>query len=90
ENCAKPESKERSVRFVNEAIALFEKYELHPPADYQIVISWIENGCDLFSHILPAVEAALKSRERSTTDPPKSWRYFAHEVYGRKKSKKEK
>jgi uncharacterized protein YdaU (DUF1376 family) len=88
--CGKPELEERAARFVNQAIALFEKHKLQPPGDYQIVISWIGNGCDLFLHILPAVEAALKSRERSSTDPPKSWRYFAHEVYARKKSKKEK
>jgi len=88
--CGNPESEERSIRFINQAIALFEKHKLHPPADYDVVMSWLKNGCDLFSHILPAVEAALKSRERSTTDPPKSWCYFAHEVYGRKKSSKEK
>ena len=89
ENCGKTESDEKSKRFVHEVIALFEKQKLHPPADYLIVKGWIENGCDMFLHILPAVEAALKSRERSATDPPKSWRYFAHEVYGRKKSSKE-
>ncbi len=89
-SCAKPESEERAARFVNQAIAVFEKHKLHPPGDYQIVLGWIDNGCDLFTHILPTVEAVLKSRVHSTTDPPKSWRYFAHEVYARKKSTKEK
>ena len=81
---------ERSVRFVNEVITLFEKQKLNPPGDYGIVLGWIKNGCDLFLHILPAVEAALKSRVNSTTQPPQSWKYFVHEVYALKKSKKEK
>jgi hypothetical protein len=34
--------------------------------------------------ILPAVETCL-GRTSKATDPPQSWKYFAHEVYGRKK-----
>ena len=76
------------MRFVNEVIALFEKRNLNPPADYEIVLGWIKNGCDLFLHILPAVEAALISRVNSATQPPQSWKYFVHEVYALKKNKK--
>ncbi|MDE3016362.1 MAG: YdaU family protein [Pseudomonadota bacterium] len=90
DSCGKTASGERSVRFVNQVIALFENHKLQPPGDYGIIVSWVENGCDLFLHILPAVEAVLQSRAHSAADPPKSWRYFAHEVYARKKSKKEK
>ena len=89
-SCEKNENDEYAVSFLRQAIALFQSYKLHPPSDYKIVLSWMENGCDLLLHILPAVERTLKSRAHSATDPPKSWCYFAHEVYARKKSRKEK
>jgi hypothetical protein len=75
--------------FVNRVISVFEKHKKHPPFDYAVVESWMNNGCDLLRHVLPAVEAAM-NRLGSAADPPKSWRYFAKEVYAHKKSNKEK
>lgn len=85
--CGKRPSNEVAADFVNRAISAFEKHRLHPPQDYPVVESWINNGCDLLLHVLPAVEASLNRLAGAA--PPKSWRYFAHEVYNRKKSKKE-
>jgi uncharacterized protein YdaU (DUF1376 family) len=87
--CGQSDSDAIAIQFVNTVIAAFEKHELHPPSDYSIVNGWVANGCDMLLDILPAVEASL-NRLGSTTDPPLSWRYFVHEVYARKKSKKEK
>lgn len=86
--CGKRPSNEVAAEFVTRVIAVFEKYKLHPPFDYAVVESWMNNGCDLLKHILPAVEAAMQ--RLGNADPPKSWRYFAHEVYAHKKSTKEK
>ena len=86
--CGKLTTSDIAAEFVNRAIGVFEKHKMHPPHDYPVVESWINNGCDLLRHILPAVEAAMN--RLGGADPPKSWRYFAHEVYGRKKSNKEK
>lgn len=88
DSCGKRSSNEVAAEFVNRAISAFEKHKLHPPHDYPVVESWMNNGCDLLRHVLPAVEAALN--RLGNADPPKSWRYFAHEVYARKKSNKEK
>lgn len=89
ETCGKLASDEEAVAFVHEAIDAFEKYRLHPPGDYSVIRSWIKNGCDLRLHVLPAVKAAL-GRHGGHSKPPKSWKYFTHEVYARKKSNKEK
>ena len=89
DSCVKPEDEALAVKFVHTAISAFEKHGLHPPSDYSVVNGWVANGCDMMRDILPAVEASL-NRLGSATDPPKSWRYFVHEVYGRKKSNKEK
>lgn len=86
--CGKRPSKEVAAEFVNRAITVFEKYKQHPPFDYAVVESWMNNGCDLLGHVLPAVETSM-NRLGGSADPPKSWRYFAKEVYARKKSNKE-
>lgn len=82
--CGKPSTDDEAAWFVHAAISAFEKWKLHPPADYSVVKSWIDNGCDLRLHVLPAVSAAL-NRHGGNSRPPKSWKYFTHEVYARKK-----
>ena len=89
ENCGKLTTDEEAIAFVHDAIDAFEKYKLQPPPDYSVIRSWIKNGCDLMMHVLPAVKAAL-GRHGGYSKPPKSWKYFTHEVYSRKKSTKEK
>ncbi len=89
-SCGQLHSDPLAARFVLDVVALFEKHSLHPPADYEVVKGWIDNGCDLNLHVLPAVEAVLSSRTGSATDPPHSWKYFAHEAYARKKPNREK
>ncbi|MFM9889599.1 MAG: DUF1376 domain-containing protein [Rickettsiales bacterium] len=82
--CGKPDHDAIATRFVAEAILAFEKHGLHPPSDYSVVNGWVTNCCDPMDHILPAITSCL-GRISKATDPPQSWRYFAHEVYGRKK-----
>lgn len=84
----KPDFEAQAARFIHLVITAFEKHKLHPPADYSTVNDWVANGCDPLKHILPAVEASLNRLGGS--DPPRSWRYFAHEVYARKKTNREK
>ena len=84
EACGKTLSIEDADLFISEAFDAFEKHGLNAPSDITVVASWIKNGCDLNRHILPAIRAAL-NRHGGRIKPPKSWKYFTHEVYGRKK-----
>ena len=83
-SCGKQTSNAIAMRFMSGVILAFEKHGLQPPSDYSVVKGWIDNGCDMLRDILPAVETCL-GRTSKATDPPQSWKYFAHEVYGRKK-----
>lgn len=87
ETCGQLELEERAARFIHEVIEAFETHRLQPPHDYDIVKGWIENGCDPFLHILKAVKATLGRHQRGS-NPPKSWRYFAKEVYQLKRKEK--
>lgn len=87
ENCGQLEFEESTRRFVLEVIEAFEAHRLQPPPDYDVVKSWIDNGCDPFLHILKAVKTTLGRYQRGG-DPPLSWRYFAKEVYQLKRKEK--
>lgn len=80
ENCGQLDAEERAERFIREVIAAFAARCLQPPLDYDVVKGWIEKGCDPFLHILQAVKATLE-RFQPGTKPPRSWKYFAKEVY---------
>lgn len=87
DGCGKLSTSEIAAEFVNRVHALFERHRMTPPFDYPVVESWINNGCDLLRHVVPAVEASLDRLGQAA--PPRSWKYFAREVYTRQKSRKE-
>lgn len=87
EPCGKILSEQEAKAFVDDALDAFEKYRLNPPGDLSVIESWVRNGCDMHRHILPAIRGAL-ARHGGNSPPPKSWKYFTHEVYGRKKKEK--
>lgn len=87
DGCGKLSTSEIAIEFGKRVNAAFAKHGMTAPFDFPVVESWINNGCDLLRHVVPAVEAALDRVGQAA--PPRSWRYFAKEVYTRQKARKE-
>lgn len=72
--------------FLDDVRQLFAEHSLDMPGDHAILCGWIEDGIHPFRHILPAVKKVLARLSGGTCDPPKSWKYFAREVYRKQKT----
>jgi len=83
--CGKLESNflppERAEAFINALLGAFDACRITPPPDYEVIRSWIENGLDPFRHILPTIQEILQRIVNGTHAPPRSWKYFAKEIY---------
>ena len=66
---------------INSLFRMFEAFQMQPPPDYEIIRSWLDNGVDPHRYIIPTIREILKRVEAGSIDPPKSWRYFAKEIY---------
>ncbi len=72
--------------FLDDVRAVFAAHNIDMPSDHQILCGWIEDGIHPFRHILPSVKKVLARLSGGNCDPPKSWKYFAKEVYRKQKS----
>jgi len=81
ESCGKLLTRQDIDAFLSSLFRMFEAFKMQPPPDYEIIRSWLDNGLDPNRHIIPTVREILKRIESGAIDPPKSWRYFAKEVY---------
>jgi len=60
---------------------MFEAFEMSPPNDYEVIGSWINQGVDPERYIVPTIREILKRIEAGKIEHPKSWKYFAKEIY---------
>jgi uncharacterized protein YdaU (DUF1376 family) len=74
-------SKQQIDSFLNSLIRVFNAFNMTPPSDYEVIGSWINKGIDPEKYIIPTIRTILKRVEAGSIDPPKSWKYFAKEVY---------
>lgn len=86
ENCGKLPPEKLADVFLSDLRAVFNEYNVDMPRDHAILSGWIEDGISLFGHILPSVRKVLARLSGGTCDPPKSWKYFAREVYRKQKT----
>ncbi len=87
--CGKPMTRDDMTAFLTSLFRIFDAFKMQPPTDFEIIRSWLDNGLDPHRHIIPTVREILKRIESSAIDPPKSWRYFAKEVYAAANKKPE-
>ena len=83
-NCGKlkhPFSEDDASVFTNRLVSIFNQHKLQPPNDYEVIRQWIDSGLDPFQHILPVIAELLARNMQTHSNPPRSWRYFAKEVY---------
>lgn len=71
--------------FLTDMQQLFRDYHFPMPGDHIILSGWLADGIHPFRHILPAVKKVLARLSNGNGDPPKSWKYFAKEIYRRQK-----
>ncbi len=74
-------SNEQINSFLASLQRMFNAFNIQLPTDYEVIGSWINNGIDPERYIIPTIREILKRVEKSAVEPPKSWRYFAKEVY---------
>lgn len=67
--------------FTNRLVSIFNQHKLQPPNDYEVIRQWLDSGLDPFQHILPVIAELLARNLQTHSMPPRSWRYFAKEVY---------
>ncbi len=72
--------------FIEDMQRLFVEFNLPMPRDHSILSGWLADDIHPFRHILPAVKKVLARLSAGTADPPKSWKYFAREVYRKQKT----
>jgi hypothetical protein len=72
--------------FLDDMRQLFIEYNFSMPSDHAILSGWLGDGIHPFRHILPAVKKVLIRLSGGACDPPKSWKYFAREVYRKQKT----
>jgi uncharacterized protein YdaU (DUF1376 family) len=80
-SCGKLLTRQDIDGFLNSLFRMFEAFQMQPPPDYEIIRSWLDNGIDPHRYIIPTIREILKRVEAGSIDPPKSWRYFAKEIY---------
>lgn len=67
--------------FTNRLVGIFNQHKLQPPNDYEVIRQWLDSGLDPFQHILPVIAELLSRNMQTHSAPPRSWKYFAKEVY---------
>jgi uncharacterized protein YdaU (DUF1376 family) len=67
--------------FTQQLVELFRQHKLQPPSDYDIIRQWMKSGFDPFGHILPVITELLSRNQQTHSTPPRSWKYFAKEIY---------
>ena len=83
-NCGQlvPAISEQEVSvFTNRLVGIFNQHKLQPPNDYEVIRQWLDSGLDPFQHILPVIAELLSRNMQTHSAPPRSWKYFAKEVY---------
>lgn len=85
ENCGQLPAEMLADLFLDDVRALFRAHKMDMPRDNEILRGWLEDGIHPFRHILPSVKKVLARISGGACDPPKSWKYFAKEVYRKQK-----
>ncbi len=85
QNCGKLSAEAIADVFLDDVREVFLSHNAEMPSDHQILCGWIDDGIHPFRHILPSVKKVLARLSGSACDPPKSWKYFAKEVYRQQK-----
>lgn len=83
-NCGQlrhPFNEQDAGAFSAKLVEIFTQHKLQPPGDYEIIRQWIDSGLDPFQHILPVIAELLMRNLQTHSEPPRSWKYFAKEVY---------
>lgn len=76
-------SPEETQEFTADLVDAFTDLKLHPPTDYGVILGWMQRGAHPLRDILPTVRAMLKRNVEGHHEPPKSWKYFAKELFER-------
>lgn len=74
-------SPEEATEFSNELVDAFTELKLQPPQDFGVIHGWMQRGAHPFRDILPTVRSMLKRNVEGHHEPPKSWKYFANELF---------
>lgn len=74
-------SPEEAQEFTAELVDAFTDLKLQPPNDYGVIHGWMQRGAHPFQDILPTIRAMLKRNVEGHHEPPKSWKYFANELF---------
>lgn len=85
QNCGKLSAEAIADVFLDDVREVFRTHNAEMPSDHQILCGWIDDGIHPFRHILPSVKKVLARLSGGACDPPKSWKYFAKEVYRQQK-----
>ena len=85
QNCGKLSAEAIADVFLDDVREVFRIHNAEMPSDHQILCGWIDDGIHPFRHILPSVKKVLARLSGGACDPPKSWKYFAKEVYRQQK-----
>jgi len=85
QNCGKLSLQTFAEKLLNELQEVFLAHGIEMPTDHEILFGWVEVGINPSRHILPSIKRVLSRLLGGACDPPKSWKYFAKEVYRQQK-----